>query len=215
MAPHDYQRAVRDEGFHGFSFYADHVFVFAQGPFHVDGGRDGIAFRKGARGDVADNLRAVFASGMSGKGRELFRQGNEGALPCPELTHVRRFIRQLGQPLAQGHALFRSGPFIFPHAFLRDFQHKAVGLDSLIFRLSRPVLGHQGVDFQNGVGGEGAGGGKPVVDRSFLRAAFPGEPVTVLSDGFQPVFHVPFCRCHGLMIHDFRELSIERSKLNP
>ena len=66
-----------------------------------------------------------------------------------------------------------------------------------------------------GGGGEGAGGGKPVVDRSFLRAAFPGEPVTVLSDGFQPVFHVPFCRCLGLMIHDFRELSIERSKLNP
>ena len=146
---------------------------------------------------------------MSGKGRELFRQGNEGALPRPELARVRRLVRQFRQPLAQGNSLFRGGPFVFPHAFLRDFQHKAVGLDSLIFRLSRPVLGHQGVDFQNGVGGEGAGGG------SFLRAAFPGEPVTVLSDGFQPVFHVPFCRCHGLMIHDFRELSIERSKLNP
>lgn len=33
-------------------------------------------------------------------------------------------------------------------------------------------------------------------------------------NGLQPVFHIPFCRCHGLIIHDFRELSIKRNKLN-
>ena len=214
MAPHNYQGAVRDKGFHGFPFYANHVFVFTQGPFHVNGRRDSVAFRKRACGDVADYLRTVFTPGVSSMGRKLSDQGNQGGVCWPQLAFLRRFVRQIRQPLAEGDAFFRGGPFIFPHALFRDFQHEAIGLDRFVFRLNRFVLRHQGLDFQHGAGGEGAGGGEPVIHRTFFRTAFHGKPVTVFPNGLQPVFHIPFCRCHGLMIHDFRELSIERNKLN-
>lgn len=167
MAPHNYQGAVRDKGFHGFPFYANHVFVFTQGPFHVNGRRDSVAFRKRACGDVADYLRTVFTPGVSSMGRKLSDQGNQGGVCWPQLAFLRRFVRQIRQPLAEGDAFFRGGPFIFPHALFRDFQHEAIGLDRFVFRLNRFVLRHQGLDFQHGAGGEGAGGGEPVIHRTF------------------------------------------------